>query len=300
MKWVILLLFSLLLAGSFKPPTERIDWAMLGESLFFDPLLSKEQSISCASCHLPSFSFSDTIAFSIGADGQTIRNTPALINLNDRIGAFNWDGKFTSLEAQLLHAIQNPLEMGIDLKTLEVRLKNEPFYQDIAQNFPENLTKALAAFLKNIEFKDAKYDRVLRGEALFTISEERGWGIFFDAVDFLPNGECSHCHTDPLFSSEKYFNNGLDVSFEKDLGRGGITGNIYETGMFRTPSLRNIASTAPYMHDGRFKSLEEVIEHYNSGGKNAFNANANVLPLKLTEEDKADLIDFLNTLSNYY
>jgi cytochrome c peroxidase len=300
MKGVIFSFSFLILITPFLSPKEKEvlpeldkeELILLGESLFFDPILSKDQSISCASCHLPEYSFSDSATFSRGVGGLTLRNTPTIINLAHRHGEFNWDGRFKSLETQVLHAIQNPLEMGANLDVLEHRL-------DLNGQFPENVVRALAAFIRTLEYQDSKYDRVLRGEENFTLSEERGWAIFFDAVEFLPNGECSHCHTDPLFSSEKYFNNGLDESFQKDQGRGGITGNPYEIGMFRTPTLRNIELTAPYMHDGRFQTLEEVVHHYNSGGKLSFNANANILPLNLTDQDQSDLIAFLKTLTDH-
>lgn len=300
MKGVIFSFFFLFLITAFFPPEEKElrpyldkeELILLGESLFFDPVLSKDQSISCASCHLPQFSFSDTSAFSRGVEGLTLRNTPTIINFAHRHGEFNWDGRFNSLETQILHAIQNPLEMGADLEVLDYRL-------DLPGHFPKNVVDALAAFIRTLEYHDAKYDRVMRGEENFTLEEERGWAIFFDAVEFLPKGECSHCHTDPLFSSEKYFNNGLDESFLNDQGRGGITSNPFEVGMFRTPTLRNIELTAPYMHDGRFQTLEEVIHHYNSGGKISFNANANIFPLNLTDQDQSDLIAFLKTLTDH-
>ena len=299
MKWCIFSSVSLFIAGSLALSSnsdipnvvEKEKLILLGESLFYDPILSKNQTISCASCHLPSHSFADTLAFSKGMEGHTLRNTPALINISKRNGEFNWDGKFNTIESQVLHAIQNPLEMGSDLKELESRL-------DLPGSFPENVVNALAAFIQTLDYQDSKYDRVMRGEENFTLAEERGWAIFFDAVEFLPKGECSHCHTDPLFSSEKYFNNGLDSKFEKDKGRGGVTGNPIEVGMFRTPSLRNIELTAPYMHDGRFKTLEEVVKHYNTGGKLSFNANANILPLNLSWQDQVDLIEFLKTLTD--
>lgn len=300
MKWAIIFLILLFTITAFLPTKEKEvvqnldkeELILLGESLFFDPILSKDQSISCATCHSPQFSFSDTAAFSRGMEGFTLRNTPTIINLSHRQGEFNWDGRFNSLESQILHAIQNPLEMGTDLEILSQRI-------NLPGHFPENVVNALAAFIRTLEYQNAKYDRVIRGEENFTLAEERGWSIFFDAVEFLPKGECSHCHTDPLFSSEKYFNNGLDESFQNDPGRGGITDNSFEVGMFRTPTLRNIELTAPYMHDGRFQTLEEVVQHYNSGGKLSFNANANILPLNLTDQDQSDLIAFLKTLTDH-
>ena len=175
MKWVIFSFSFLFLITAFLSPKEegilkdldKEELILLGESLFLDPILSKDQSISCASCHLPKFSFSDTVAFSTGVGGLTLRNTPTIINLAHRHEEFNWDGRFNSLETQILQAIQNPFEMGADLENLDQRL-------ELPGYFPKNVVDALATFIRTLEYQDAKYDRVMRGEENFTLAEERG------------------------------------------------------------------------------------------------------------------------------
>lgn len=164
------------------------------------------------------------------------------------------------------------------------------------------VSKALAQFERSLLSFNSKFDRASRGEVDFSISELRGWSIFFDANQAVPNSECNHCHIDPLFSNLKYENNGLQVPDADgnypDNGLGKVTGNKYDNGKFRVPTLRNIALTAPYMHDGRLATLEEVLEHYNSGGHYGENVSPNVRPLHLDEQDKKDLLAFLNTLTD--
>ena len=156
-------------------------------------------------------------------------------------------------------------------------------------------------FERTLISKNAKFDQVRRDEAQFTEAEQRGFAIFFDTSEELPHSECGHCHVDPLFTTLEYHNNGIQTGDQlnfPDLGRGAITGNRFDNGKFKVPTLRNIALTAPYMHDGRFKNLEEVIKHYESGGHPAENVSPNVRPLHFTERDRADLIAFLNALTD--
>ena len=164
------------------------------------------------------------------------------------------------------------------------------------------VTYALAQFERSLVSYDSKFDRELRGEIEFTEAEERGKTIFFDMSEELPKAECGHCHTDPLFTNLDFFNNGIeevnDLEHFPDAGRGKITGNRFDQGKFRTPTLRNIELTAPYMHDGRFESLEEVIDHYVSGGHFVENKSPNVRKLDFSERDKQDLIAFLKTLTD--
>ena len=164
------------------------------------------------------------------------------------------------------------------------------------------ITKALAQFERTLVSHNSKYDQVQRGEAEFTDAEQRGWTIFFDASEELPHSECGHCHIDPLFTDLEFHNNGIDPSEDlndfKDKGKGAVNGNKFDNGKFKTPTLRNISLTAPYMHDGRFATLEEVIDHYISGGHLSINANPNVRKLDLQDQDKKDLIAFLNTLTD--
>lgn len=311
-------------------PLPEQDLEVLGKALFFDPILSRDASLSCASCHQPALAFTDGREVSIGVEGRKgIRNSMTLVNLATIQTGFFWDGRVSKLEEQVLHPITNPNEMGADLEQVVGRLALRKEYQwlfdessieDHEGHFQykgdapngvhstdldtpvERLGQALAAYLRSITLSDSKFDRVLSGEENFTLSEERGWAIFFDATDYLPHGECSHCHTDPLFTNHKFFNNGISVVTDskpvEDPGQGGITGIPQQMGRFRTPTLRNIAVTAPYMHDGRFQTLEEVIDHYNSGGRQGFNVNPNVRPLHLSKEDMKDVIAFLHTLTD--
>jgi cytochrome c peroxidase len=164
------------------------------------------------------------------------------------------------------------------------------------------VSRALAQYERTLFSANAKFDQVMRKEAVFTPAEKRGWTIFFDASPNLPFSECNHCHIDPLFTNLAYENNGIQAVKHledfPDPGRGAITKNRNDLGKFVVPTLRNIALTAPYMHDGRFSTLEEVIDHYASGGHLADNLNPNVRVLKLREQDKKDLIAFLHTLTD--
>lgn len=293
----------------------------LGERLFFDPILSADSTISCRSCHLPALAFSDGRPVSVGINGKLgRRNSPSLANIGYRHTTMFWDGRASDLETQALHPVADPNEMGGDWPTIIARLRNHPTYGEalrsafglssIRQITPDHVGKALAQFQRSLVSYNSKYDQVLRGEASYTASEARGHSIFFDEADFsedpaiaaLPVAECAHCHTAPHFTNHRFFNNGLDeaptLTEFADLGRGAITDNHYQNGLFRTPGLRNVALTAPYMHDGRMTSLEQVIEHYNQGGHYAENRSANVRPLSLSSRDKADLIAFLHTLTD--
>ena len=285
----------------------------LGRRLFFDPILSADSSTSCASCHLPALAFTDGKALSTGIEGRVgRRNSPSLANVGYYYKGLFWDGRVATLEEQSLHPVEDSLEMANTWAEAERRLRLHPSYPALfRQAFgirllseinSELTAKALAQFQRSLLSADSKFDRKMRGEAEFTAQEQRGWAIFFDASMDVPHSECSHCHDDPLFTTLEFANNGLDavraLEDYPDPGRGGVSGNRYELGAFRVPTLRNIALTAPYMHDGRFATLEEVIGHYAGGGHYAENLNPNVMKLNLTAQDKADLIAFLHTLTD--
>lgn len=300
-------------------PTTELGLA-IGQRLFFDPILSGDSTISCESCHHPELAFTDGLPISIGINGRRgKRNAPSLTNIGYLYQRLFWDGRSDNLEEQALHPVADPNEMGGDWPTVVTRLRSHDYYgkalknafglADISDINPDHVGKALAQYQRSLISYNSKFDKVQRGEAKFTESEARGHAIFFDEADFtdgpfkdMPVGECAHCHAAPHFTNQRFFNNGLDeaptLTEFKDMGRGKITGNKYHNGLFRTPGLRNVALTAPYMHDGRMKTLEEVIEHYNSGGHYAENRNANVRPLKLNEQNKTDLIAFLHTLTD--
>lgn len=283
----------------------------LGERLFFDPVLSLDGTISCGSCHRPELAFTDGGAVSAGIRGRLgRRSAPSLLNIGFHYKGVFWDGRSPTLEAQVLHPIVDSVEMGADWPTLEARLRAHATYPAAFEAaFPgqpiglDNFAKALAQYQRTLVSVDSRYDRVQRGAAAFTAQEKRGWTIFFDAgYPDVPMAECNHCHIDPLFTNLGFANNGLDASATledfPDAGLGRVTGVKYDNGKFRVPTLRNIAVTAPYMHDGRFATLAEVIDHYDSGGHPAENADANVRPLHLSAQDKADLLAFLATLTD--
>jgi len=290
----------------------------LGRHLFWEKNLSRNNAISCGSCHFPSASFSDNSRFSIGLNGeQTSRNSMPLVNMawqND----FFWDGRKQSLEQQLFEPVTNPIEMDLTWPEAEERIGSDPDYQDMfieAFGTPcvdsIRITKAIAQFVRTMISANSKFDRAYRyGELQLTQSELRGRELF-QAEGGDPNiypggqngGDCFHCHGGGFvqFTDFQFHNNGLDSVFT-DLGRGGVTGNWYEEGHFKTPSLRNIALTAPYMHDGRFETLHEVVEHYNSGG----HPSSTLDPLMkfqgeglgLSPQDVDDLVNFLESLTD--
>lgn len=291
------------------------DGIALGKRLFFDSLLSINHQLACVSCHQPNLAFTDGKALSIGTHGHAShRSAPSLINVGYYYKGLFWDGRAPTLEAQALIPVTDSLEMGSNWDTVEHRLRLHHEYPTLFrkvfgiksdQEINRFLVaKALAQYERTLVNYNAKFDKVARGEAAFTAQEQRGRDIFFDAgqAKGIPFSECSHCHADPLFTTLDYFNNGIEkvnsLADFPDLGRGAITGLPSDRGKFKTPTLRNITLTAPYMHDGRFATLEEVLDHYISGGHFADNLNPNVRKLKLTDRDKRDLIAFLQTLTD--
>jgi cytochrome c peroxidase len=290
-----------------------VEGIALGERLFFDPILSIDRSISCSSCHIPNLAFTDGKAVSTGIDKRVGRRSAmSLINVGYYYKGLFWDGRVKSLEMQALMPVTDHREMGNDWKTVEDRLRRHPEYPELfrrafgikrAANIDRYLAaKALAQYERTLVNYNSKFDRVQRGEARFTAAEKRGWQIFFDDTLELPASECGHCHIDPLFTTLGFFNNGIEqintLNDFHDKGRGVVTGRFVDNGKFRTPTLRNIMLTAPYMHDGRFATLDEVFDHYISGGHFADNLNPNVRKLRIREQDKKDLIAFLQTLTD--
>jgi cytochrome c peroxidase len=285
----------------------------LGRRLFFDPILSADSSLSCATCHLPQQAFADAQPIARGIQqriGQ--RNSPSLANVAYYYKGLFWDGRAATLEEQALLPVEDPNELGHDWGQVEKALRRHPHYpahfaeafgiQDTAQINRELAARALAQFQRTLISADAKYDRVMQGKASFTPAELRGKHIFFDSSEELPHGECGHCHTPPLFTDLTFMNNGLDEAASladfKDKGRGAAIDQYYDNGRFRVPSLRNVALTAPYMHDGRFHDLEAVIEHYNRGGHLSENVDPKIRRLELSARDKQDLLAFLHTLTD--
>lgn len=290
-----------------------IEGIRLGRKLFFDPILSIDSTISCSSCHLPSGSFTDQVASSQGVAGMTPRSSMSLINIGFHYHGLFWDGRASSLEQQALIPVEDPTEMGESWPNVERKLRLHPDYpEDFRKAFgigrASEITRDLAAMAISqferslISGGDTKYDRFARGEIFLDEDEYNGYLMFFDFDPALPDAECGHCHNAPLFATLDYFNNGIQESpdFESfsDKGLGLISGKASDNGKFKAPTLRNLVFTGPYMHDGRFTSLEEVIDHYNSGGKSSPNKNALIYPLHLTESQQNDLLAFLMTLTD--
>lgn len=289
--------------------------ATLGRVLFYDKRLSTNQTISCASCHQQSHGFSDPRAFSTGFNGGlTARNAMGLSHARwYQRKHFFWDERADTLEAQVLMPIQNSTEMGMTLEALTNRLATEPFYADLftsAFGSPtvtsERISLALAQFVRSIVSVRSKYDMgVTNGFQNFTAQENLGRQIFFGQVG---NATCAACHgTDNFVPGPALNNNGLEYPYV-DHGVGAITGDPADDGKFKVPSLRNIELTAPYMHDGRFTNLEQVVEFYNSGVVNNPNLSPPLLNppgqqpgprrLNLTTDQKAALVAFLKTLTD--
>lgn len=287
----------------------------LGRQLFYDPILSADSTQSCASCHLQSLAFTDGRVFSEGIRGlEGTRNAMSLVNLGYNARGFFWDGRSKTLEEQALVPIEDHLEMDNSWEAVEQDLRQHPEYPqrfraafgiDHTDQLTRNLVvKALSQFERTLISYESRYDQIIWERKGFpTDSEQRGIELFFiEDNQSLEHPGCSHCHFNPHFTDHGFKNNGLDsvgalTDFD-DLGRGGVNNNVYDNGKFRVPSLRNIALTAPYMHDGRFQTLEEVLDHYSSGGHGVANEDPNIRPFTLTERDKADLIAFLNMLTD--
>lgn len=307
-----LYLFPEMPVGVDNPVT--IEGASLGRFLFYDPVLSSDSSLSCSGCHNQKYAFSDAaIAFSKGVNGKIqTRNTMPLFNLAWH-PAFFYDGRVKTLEDQVSHPIRATNEMNMDWSVLLQKLNSNTFYSSKFRNvFNSNtidsiqVKKALAQFLRTLVSYQSDFDKVLAGKRKF--SEEERKGLF--VLSSQTRGDCLHCHPadgNPLVTTFSYSNNGLDAVYDnagyKDKGRGGVTGIEKDNGKFMVPSLRNILLTAPYMHDGRFKTIEEVLDFYSTGVHQSANIDSKMgfayqKGVKLTEEEKKDVIAFLKTLTD--
>lgn len=297
---------------SFIPADNPItnEGATLGRVLFYDTQLSRDGSVSCASCHQQENAFSDPEVFSEGIDGQlTERNSMALFNLkyNRR---FFWDIRENSLEDQVLQPIEHPGEMDLEINSLVERLESVEYYPELFRAAfgdeavsSDRISKALAQFLRSIRSHDSKYDQFLAGETTLSALEEEGRDLYFSG-----DIACNHCHLSANFFSGGALHNGLDEQYQ-DHGLEEVTGNLSDIGKFKTVSIRNIGLTAPYMHDGRFATLDEVIEHYNSGVQSHANLDDRLtvegtiggtpLQLNLSDQQKAALKAFLLILDDY-
>jgi cytochrome c peroxidase len=282
---------------SKNPLTE--EGFQLGRRLFYDPILSKDSTISCASCHLQATGFAHVDhALSHGIEGKIgTRNSVALVNLAWS-KSFMWDGGVNHLDVQPLNPITSPIEMNETLKNVVSKLQKSKKYQHLfeaAFGDPkvtgQNVLKALSQFELMLQSSNAKYDKVMRNEEQFTAQEQKGYVLF--------KTNCASCHSEPLFTSDKAEFNGLlaDTTLN-DLGRMKITKKREDSLRFKVPTLRNIQFTFPYMHDGRFKTLTEVIKHYNMLPKNKLLPKQLATPMNLSDNDRVDLVAFLKTLTD--
>lgn len=304
-------LFVLLCAGgifffmcalhTYHPETKE----ELGKMLFSDPILSKDRTISCASCHIPASAFSDTLALSVGVEGKKgKRNSPSAMNLRLQ-RSFFWDGRAGSLEEQALIPIENPDEMNLPVTEAVARLNAsasyKQYFQKIFGGLPDknSLAESIAAFERTLETSDSPFDKWKFSDDSNAVSIEvkRGFEIF------NKKGKCIQCHFGADFTAKEFRNIGLfDGRNLNDSGRAAITELAADIGKFKTPGLRNVALTAPYFHNGMAKTLAEVIEFYNNAAKalpGAINRDSLLnKPLGLTAQEKNDLEAFLRSLTD--
>ena len=277
--------------------TEKI---ALGRVLFYDPILSRDSTISCATCHSPYSAFTHIDhQFSHGIDNKLgNRNAPSLMNLAWS-NSFMWDGAVKHLDMQALAPMSNPDEMDETLKHVVTKLQQNRIYPKLFYNAfgdsiitGEHTLKAISQFMLTLVSSNSKYDSVMRQEATFTTQEANGYRLF--------QANCASCHREPLFTNNKFENNGLPVdTFLNDMGRMRITQDSANYLQFKVPSLRNVQYSYPYMHDGRFVRLQQVLNHYANGIVRGKTLSKQLdKPIVLSSNDKVDIIAFLYTLSD--
>ncbi len=284
---------------SLNPVT--IDGFKLGRKLFYDPILSRDNTISCGSCHQQTNAFAHSEhQVSHGIDGLFgTRNAPGLWNLAWN-PLFMWDGGITHIELQPLGTIANPVEMDEDINTIIVKLNASSVYPGLFEAAfgsdtitTQRITQAITQFQGIMISDNSRYDQYSRGEITFTQQELNGLATF--------RTKCASCHTEPLFTDRSFHNNGLTPEPTiMDAGRMIITANPADSMKFKTPSLRNIAITGPYMHDGRFVTLTQCLNHYSGILYQSATLDPQLsVGIPLTTQEKADLLVFLGTLTDY-
>ena len=298
--------FDLVIPEGFPPPEIPEDNPMtiegvdLGRRLFFDPILSVDSTRSCASCHRPEFAFSDQERFSRGVDGRTARNSMTLANAAWMPALF-WDGRAASLEDQALQPVVDADEMGETWANVEAKLAGHDRYPALfeAAFGPGKITadravKAIAQFERTLISANSRFDRYAAGLDTLSSQELLGVEMFFNEV-----GDCFHCHGTVLLTDNQFHNNGLQATIQ-DSGLASVTGSVYDAGKFRSPTLRNIEHTAPYMHDGRFQTLREALDHYDGGLRSSPTLDPLLVgrEARLTDEQKDAILAFLLTLSD--
>jgi cytochrome c peroxidase len=273
----------------------------LGKKLFYDPILSLDSSISCGSCHQQFAAFAHLdhkVSHGIN-DLEGNRNAPPLFNLAWHSNFF-WDGGSNHIEVQPIGPITNPVEMNEDVARVIAKLKRSKFYPEMFKRAfgsdtitTQAMTKAMAQFMSSLISANSKYDQVKAGTATFTVDEQNGYMLF--------KSKCESCHREPLMTDLGYRNNGLDLHFTSDPGRARITLQPSDSGKFKVPSLRNVAVTFPYMHDGRINSLSKVIDHYRNGIVQSTTIDPILAGgnMSITDAEKQQLLLFLNTLTDH-
>ena len=272
--------------------------AELGKLLFFNPILSSDRTISCASCHSPDHGFADDKPVSIGIKGQLgERNTPTVFN-TFRLKLLFWDGRAKSLAEQALGPIENPKEMGEDIENVLNKLNNIPYYKNLFEEAfgkgditKEKLASAIAEYERTIISNKTHYDHFIAGNAkALSDSAKNGLEIF------KGKAMCIACHNGPDFTDGDFHNIGLPAT--DDIGRAKISGKSEDTRKFKTPTLRELIYTAPFFHKGQFQTLEQVITYYNVGGGDDPSKDPLKEPLNLNSQEQKDLVEFLKSLSS--
>lgn len=305
-------LFEQLILPPYIPADnpQTVEGIALGRKLFYDPILSGDGTQACADCHKAEFAFTDDRRFSEGIDGSIgDRNAMPIFNVAWNFGEkFFWDGRAISVEDQAFGPVVNEVEMKNTWPNAVASLQGDSEYPDLfldafgTSTIDSTLVvKAIAQFERTMISGNSRFDKHLMGEDILTDSEINGFAIFMDEN----RGDCFHCHgsnLNPLWTDNKFHNNGLDADFE-DYGLGDVTGDPLDNGKFKSPSLRNLAYSAPFMHDGRFETLDDVINHYSEGlvyseTIDPLMKSVNEGGVHLTENDKADLKAFLLSLSD--
>lgn len=271
----------------------------LGRKLFNDKLLSADNTVSCASCHQQFAAFAHSgHAVSHGINNKLgIRNAPGIFNLAWQ-KRFMWDGGINHLEVMPIAPITNPVEMNLPLAGAVAKLNSSAEYKKLFnvafggdEITSQQMLVALANYMAAMVSANSKYDRYLQGEETLTADEQKGLDLF--------NNHCTSCHAGVLFTDQSYRNNGLDSVYSKDTGRHHVTQDVADMGKFKVPTLRNVALTGPYMHDGRFASLEAVLNHYTMGIKHSATLDETLQNgIALSTDEKVQLIAFLNTLTD--
>ena len=292
---------------AFVDNPTTVEGVVLGRRLFHDPIMSGDGTQSCADCHQQNIAFGDSSRFSLGILGDPGgRNTQVIVNPGWQEFQF-WDGRRETLEDQARDPVVNPVEMNAEWVRVVERISADPTYGDLfvaafgdAEVSEDRVVMAIAQFERTFVSAESRFDEKLRGDVTFTEQEQRGEALFFD-----DRAECFHCHAAPFFTDNEFHDIGLD-SVPVDGGRSEFTMETFDAGKFKTPTLRNIEFTGPYMHDGRFATLEEVVDHYSNGISRSANLDATLgvhmnngeSGLELTPDEQADLVAFLKTLTD--